>query len=115
MRASRLTSGAGAPRALAVRALAVSWCALALAGCTGSPLPVDPHLLETELRVRVDMLRAAFATIQAEGTVAIEGPDRVKLNWRADAVRGRWARVAVSSSLATDPVVEVRAGAGDGL
>ena len=61
------------------------------------------------------MLRAVFATFQAEGTVAIEGPDRVKLNWRADAVRGQWARAAVSSSLATDPVVEVRAGAGDGL
>ena len=47
--------------------------------------------------------------------MAIEGPDRVRLNWRADAVRGQWARVAVSSSLATDPLVEVRVRAGEGL
>jgi hypothetical protein len=115
MRASRLTSWIGVARALTVRALAVAGSALALAGCAGPPLPADPHALEAELRARVDVLRAAFATFQAEGTVAIEGPDHVKLNWRADAVRGQWARVAVSSSLATDPVVEVRAGAGDGL
>jgi hypothetical protein len=61
------------------------------------------------------MLRAGLASFHAEGTMAIEGPDRVKLNWRADAVRGQWARVAMSSSLATDPLVEVRARAGDGL
>ncbi len=108
MRASRLTSWGGA-------ALALAGCALALAGCAGPPLPADPHALEAELRTRVEMLRAVFASFHAEGTVVIEGPDRVKLNWRADAVRGQWARVAVSSSLVTDPIVEVRARAGDGL
>jgi hypothetical protein len=90
-------------------------CALVLAGCAGPPLPADPQALEAELRTRVEILRDAFASFHAEGAVTIEGPDRVKLNWRADAVRGQWARVAVSSSLAIDPIVEVRARAGDGL
>jgi hypothetical protein len=108
-----VTSWIGAARAFVVRALMTTGCALASAGCAGPPLPAEPQALETELRTRSDALRAALATFQAEGTVAIDGPDRVKLNWRADAVRGRWARVAVSSSVATDPVVEVRAGGAD--
>ena len=45
----------------------------------------------------------------------IDGPEPLKLNWRAEAVRGQWARVALSSSLATEPIVEVRVRAGEGL
>ncbi len=89
--------------------------ALAWAGCVGPPLPSDPTALEAELRARAEVLRDAFASFQADGSIVIDGPERHKLNWRAEAVRGQWARVAFSSWLATDPVVEVRVRAGEGL
>ena len=96
------------------RALWVA-AALAWAGCAGPPLPADPHALEAELRARVETLRDAFASLQAEGSVVIDGPERHKLTWRAEVVRGQWARVALSSSLAADPVVEARVRAGEGI
>ena len=89
--------------------------ALACAGCVGPPLPADPQALEAELRARAEVLRDATASFRAEGSVTIDGPDRVKLGWRAEAVRGQWARVAFSSALGSDPEVEVRVRAGEGL
>jgi hypothetical protein len=97
-----------------VRGLCLA-AALAWAGCVGPPLPSDPAALEAELRARAEALRDAFASFQADGSIVIDGPERHKLNWRAEAVRGQWARVALWSSLATDPVVEVRVRAGEGL
>lgn len=93
------------------------WVAAALlwAGCSGPPLPADPHALEAELQSRARMLRDVFASLQAEGSILIDGPERVKLTWRAEAVRGQWARATLSSPLATDPVVEVRVRTGEGL
>ena len=89
--------------------------ALAWAGCAGPPLPADAPALEAELRARAEVLRNAFASVQADGSIVIDGPERLKLTWRVEAVQGQWARVALSSSLATDPVVEVRVRAGEGL
>jgi hypothetical protein len=89
--------------------------ALAWAGCAGPPLPADPAALEAELRARAEILRDALASLQADGSIVIDGPEPLKLNWRAEAVRGQWARVALSSSLATEPIVEVRVRAGEGL
>ena len=93
------------------------WLAVALAwaGCVGPPLPSDPAALEAELRARAEALRDAFASFQADGSIVIDGPERHKLNWRTEAVRGQWARVALWSSLAANPVIEVRVRAGEGL
>ena len=93
------------------------WVAAALlwTGCVGPPLPADRQALEAELRVRAGILRDTFASFRADGTLVIEGPDRIKLNWRAEAVRGQWARLALSSWPASEPVLEVRVGAGEGL
>ena len=93
------------------------WLAAALAwtGCVGPPLPEDRQALEAELRVRAETLREAFTSLQADGSIAIEETERHKLTWRAEVVRGRWARVALSSSLAADPVVEMRVRPGEGL
>jgi hypothetical protein len=89
--------------------------ALAWAACAGPPLPADAPALEAELRARAEVLRDAFASFRADGSIVIDGLEHHKLNWRAEAVRGQWARVALSSSLATNPVVEVRVRAGEGL
>lgn len=93
------------------------WVAALLlwAGCAGPPLPADPHALGAELESRARILRDVFASLQAEGNIVIEGSERIKLTWRAEAVRGQWARAMLSSPLASDPVVELRFRAGEGL
>lgn len=87
----------------------------AWAGCAGPPLPADPQAIEAELRARAEIVRDAFPSLEADGSIVIDGPERLKQTWRFEAVRGRWARVSFSSALAPEPVVDVLVRADDGV